>query len=72
VTQWWRSSAARNALAHQQVAGGHRVQRGRTIIIASLNFPDAMGYRLKEIQGKHHGMQPAAAKAFSICGCRAA
>jgi hypothetical protein len=76
VTQWWSGS---QCLAHQQVAGGDRVQRGRTIIIANLKFPDAMGYRLKEIQGKHHGMfvmsasmQPAAAKASSIRGRPAA
>src|ERR1044071_9427926 len=53
-------SAARDALA--QAAAISRSQAviefnmDGTIIVANKNFLDAMGYRLDEIQGKHHQM----------------
>ncbi len=57
---WKSSSAARDALA--QSAAINRSQAviefrmDGTIITANQNFLDAMGYRLDEIQGKHHQM----------------
>jgi methyl-accepting chemotaxis protein len=54
------NSAARDALA--QAAAISRSQAviefnmDGTIIVANKNFLDAMGYRLDEIQGKHHQM----------------
>ena len=58
---FWRSnSSARDALA--QVAAISKSQAviefnmDGTIITANQNFLDAMGYRLDEIQGKHHSM----------------
>ena len=57
---WKTSSAARDALA--QAAAISRSQAviefrmDGTIITANRNFLDAMGYRLDEIQGKHHSM----------------
>src|SRR6185436_13494065 len=57
---WKTSSAARDALA--QAAAISRSQAviefkmDGTIITANKNFLDAMGYRLDEIQGKHHSM----------------
>ena len=57
---WKSNSAARDALA--QSAAINRSQAviefkmDGTIITANQNFLDAMGYRLDEIQGKHHQM----------------
>jgi methyl-accepting chemotaxis protein len=57
---WKNNSSARDALA--QAAAINRSQAviefkmDGTIIIANQNFLDAMGYRLDEIQGKHHQM----------------
>ena len=57
---WKNNSSARNALA--QAAAINRSQAviefkmDGTIITANQNFLDAMGYRLDEIQGKHHQM----------------
>ena len=57
---WKSSSAARDALA--QSAAINRSQAviefrmDGTIITANQNFLNAMGYRLDEIQGKHHRM----------------
>src|SRR6185295_17802443 len=57
---WKTSSAERDALA--QAAAINRSQAviefkmDGTIITANKNFLDAMGYRLDEIQGKHHSM----------------
>jgi methyl-accepting chemotaxis protein len=57
---WKSSSAARDAEA--QVAAIDRSQAviefkmDGTIVTANQNFLDAMGYRLDEIQGKHHRM----------------
>jgi methyl-accepting chemotaxis protein len=57
---WKHNSSARDALA--QAAAINRSQAviefkmDGTIIIANQNFLDAMGYRLDEIQGKHHQM----------------
>jgi methyl-accepting chemotaxis protein len=57
---WKNNSSARDALA--QSAAINRSQAviefkmDGTIITANQNFLDAMGYRLDEIQGKHHQM----------------
>ena len=57
---WKSNSSARDALA--QAAAISRSQAviefkmDGTIITANQNFLDAMGYRLDEIQGKHHQM----------------
>jgi methyl-accepting chemotaxis protein len=57
---WKSNSSARDALA--QAAAINRSQAviefkmDGTIITANKNFLDAMGYRLDEIQGKHHQM----------------
>jgi methyl-accepting chemotaxis protein len=57
---WKSNSSARDALA--QSAAINRSQAviefkmDGTIITANQNFLDAMGYRLDEIQGKHHQM----------------
>ena len=57
---WKSNSAARDAMA--QSAAINRSQAviefkmDGTIITANQNFLDAMGYRLDEIQGKHHQM----------------
>jgi methyl-accepting chemotaxis protein len=57
---WKNNSSARDALA--QAAAISRSQAviefkmDGTIITANQNFLDAMGYRLDEIQGKHHQM----------------
>ena len=61
---WKSNSAARDAVA--QSAAINRSQAviefkmDGTIITANQNFLDAMGYRLDEIQGKHHQMFVAA------------
>ena len=58
---FWRNDlAARNALA--QVVAISKSQAviefnmDGTIITANQNFLDTLGYRLEEIQGKHHSM----------------
>ena len=57
---WKSNSSARDALA--QAAALNRSQAviefnmDGTIVTANQNFLDAMGYRLDEIQGKHHQM----------------
>ena len=57
---WKSNSSARDALA--QAAAINRSQAviefrmDGTIVAANKNFLDAMGYRLDEIQGKHHQM----------------
>src|ERR1044072_8197896 len=57
---WKSNSSARDAVA--QAAAMSRSQAviefkmDGTIITANQNFLDAMGYRLDEIQGKHHQM----------------
>jgi methyl-accepting chemotaxis protein len=57
---WKSNSSARDALA--QAAAINRSQAviefnmDGTIVTANQNFLDAMGYRLDEIQGKHHQM----------------
>jgi methyl-accepting chemotaxis protein len=57
---WQKNPATRDALA--QIAAISRSQAviefnpDGTIITANRNFLDAMGYRLEEIQGKHHQM----------------
>src|SRR5437667_440024 len=60
MMQWWGNSAGRDALAQAEAIGkSHAViefNMDGTIITANRNFLDAVGYRLEEVQGKHHGM----------------
>src|SRR5438552_4462632 len=60
MMQWWGNSAGRDALAQAEAIGkSHAVTEFNmdgTIITANRNFLDAVGYRLEEVQGKHHGM----------------
>jgi methyl-accepting chemotaxis protein len=64
--QWWSNSAARDALAQAQAVSKSQAviefNMDGTIITANRNFLDAMGYRLEEIQGKHHSMFVAPAR----------
>jgi methyl-accepting chemotaxis protein len=57
---WKSNSAARDALAQAAAIGRSQAviefRMDGTIITANQNFLDAMGYRLDEIQGKHHQM----------------
>ena len=58
---FWRSgSSAREALAQVIALGKSQAviefNLDGTIITANQNFLDAVGYRLDEIKGKHHGM----------------
>ncbi|WP_426410755.1 methyl-accepting chemotaxis protein [Bradyrhizobium ganzhouense] len=58
---FWRSgSSAREALAQVTALGKSQAviefNLDGTIITANQNFLDAVGYRLDEIKGKHHGM----------------
>jgi methyl-accepting chemotaxis protein len=57
---WKSSSAARDALAQSAAISRSQAviefKMDGTIITANQNFLDAMGYRLDEIQGKHHSM----------------
>src|SRR3954464_10949917 len=57
---WKSSSAAREALAQAMAISKSQAviefNMDGTIITANQNFLDAMGYRLDEIQGKHHQM----------------
>ena len=57
---WRSSSAARDALAQSAAISRSQAviefKMDGTIITANQNFLDAMGYRLDEIQGKHHQM----------------
>ena len=57
---WKSNSAARDALAQAAAIGRSQAviefEMDGTIITANQNFLDAMGYRLDEIQGKHHRM----------------
>ena len=55
---WKSNSAARDALAQSAAISRSQAviefKMDGTIITANQNFLDAMGYRLDEIQGKHH------------------
>ena len=57
---WKSNSAARDAVAQSAAINRSQAviefQMDGTIITANQNFLDAMGYRLDEIQGKHHQM----------------
>ena len=57
---WKSNSAARDALAQSAAISRSQAviefRMDGTIITANQNFLDAMGYRLDEIQGKHHQM----------------
>jgi len=57
---WKSNSAARDALAQSAAISRSQAviefKMDGTIITANQNFLDAMGYRLDEIQGKHHQM----------------
>ena len=61
---WQSNSAARDALAQAAAISKSQAviefKMDGTIITANQNFLDAMGYRLDEIQGKHHSMFVAA------------
>ncbi len=60
MTFWRSDRAARNALAQAAAISKSQAviefNMDGTIIMANQNFLDAMGYRLDEIQGKHHSM----------------
>jgi methyl-accepting chemotaxis protein len=60
MLQWRNNSAAANAIAQVAAIGKSQAviefNLDGTIITANQNFLDAMGYRLDEIQGKHHSM----------------
>jgi methyl-accepting chemotaxis protein len=57
---WRTDSAARNALAQAVAINKSQAviefNMDGTIVTANQNFLDALGYRLEEIQGKHHSM----------------
>ena len=58
---FWRNDlAARDALAQVVAIGKSQAviefNMDGTIITANQNFLDTLGYRLEEIQGKHHSM----------------
>ncbi|SDT31232.1 methyl-accepting chemotaxis protein [Bradyrhizobium canariense] len=58
MSLWRNDSAARNALA-AAISKSQAViefNMDGTIVTANQNFLDALGYRLDEIQGKHHSM----------------
>ena len=60
MLQWRNNSAAANAIAQAAAIGKSQAviefNLDGTIITANQNFLDALGYRLDEIQGKHHSM----------------
>ncbi len=60
MLQWRNNSVAANAIAQATAIGKSQAviefNLDGTIITANQNFLDAMGYRLDEIQGKHHSM----------------
>ena len=60
MTFWRNNSATRDALAQAIAIGKSQAviefNMDGTIITANQNFLDALGYRLDEIQGKHHSM----------------
>jgi methyl-accepting chemotaxis protein len=57
---FWQSAAARDALAQATAISKSQAviefNLDGTIITANQNFLDTVGYRLEEIQGKHHRM----------------
>jgi len=60
MTFWRTDSTSRDALAQAVAIGKSQAviefNMDGTIITANQNFLDALGYRLDEIQGKHHSM----------------
>ena len=60
MTFWRTDSTSRDALAEAVAIGKSQAviefNMDGTIITANQNFLDALGYRLDEIQGKHHSM----------------
>lgn len=60
VNFWRNDSAARDALAQVMAISKSQAviefNMDGTIITANSNFLDALGYRLEEIQGRHHAM----------------
>jgi methyl-accepting chemotaxis protein len=60
MLQWRNNSTAANAIAQAAAIGKSQAviefNLDGTIITANQNFLDALGYRLDEIQGKHHSM----------------
>jgi methyl-accepting chemotaxis protein len=60
MLQWRNNSASRNALAQASAIAKSlaviEFEMDGKIITANQNFLDALGYRLEEIQGRHHSM----------------
>ena len=58
MLQWRNNAASQNALAQAAAIGKSQAviefDMDGTIITANENFLNALGYRLEEIQGKHH------------------
>ena len=60
MLQWRNNSASQNAIAQATAISKSQAviefNMDGTIVTANQNFLDALGYRLEEIQGKHHSM----------------
>jgi methyl-accepting chemotaxis protein len=60
MLQWRNNSASANALAQATAISKSQAviefNMDGTIVTANRNFLDTLGYRLEEIQGKHHAM----------------
>ncbi|MDB5581747.1 MAG: histidine kinase [Bradyrhizobium sp.] len=60
MLQWRNNPASQNAIAQATAIGKSQAviefEMNGTIISANQNFLDTLGYRLEEIQGKHHSM----------------
>ena len=60
MLQWSNNSASANALAQATAISKSQAviefNMDGTIVTANQNFLDTLGYRLEEIQGKHHSM----------------
>src|SRR5258707_12346702 len=60
MLQWRNNSASQNAIEQATAIGKSQAviefKLDGTILIANQNFLDTLGYRLEEIQGKHHSM----------------
>ncbi|HEX3860792.1 MAG TPA: PAS domain-containing protein, partial [Stellaceae bacterium] len=60
MLQWRNNSASANAIAQAKAISKSQAviefNLDGTIITANQNFLNALGYRLEEIQGKHHSM----------------
>jgi len=60
MLQWRNNSASQNAIEQATAIGKSQAviefKLDGTILTANQNFLDTLGYRLEEIQGKHHSM----------------